>query len=307
MLSDDLYSLFDQQVTDTAIARKRRREELALKGSIEAIGLEKAAENPTVLGAAASSSNDPDTYGTRLPIDEFDGDTHMRTLNQLLKEVDKRGFERSAQQLEFHEAFTMATARVLYKSDWALRRPDICKKHNWPTDFGGEVMISTPRRFGKTFAVAIYVACLSLSMGLETVIFSPARRASRKILERVVEFIRLVDCSNRIIEYNQEACRIKSFNGKNSLIRSFPSKVGVSVAIDVASCRGALGKERGGCTHKPTLSTTSTAGASQGARRHTLPCPRSPRRQPPPPRMRLKQRTLFDAMAPSRRPGFLPI
>lgn len=33
----------------------------------------------------------------------------------------------------------------------------------------------------------MYVACLSLSLGLETVIFSPARRASRKILERVVE------------------------------------------------------------------------------------------------------------------------
>lgn len=64
-------------------------------------------------------------------------------------------------------------------------------------------------------------------MGCEVVIFSPARRASRKLLERVVEFIRVVDCEERICEFNQEACRINAYNGKKSLIRSFPSKVGV--------------------------------------------------------------------------------
>jgi len=82
---------------------------------------------------------------------------------------------------------------------------------------------------------------------------SPARRASRKLLERMVEFVRLLYvlaltyppppplCSFRVpaltdfgriavefrghepIEYNQEQCRVKSFDGKQSLIRSFPS------------------------------------------------------------------------------------
>jgi len=54
---------------------------------------------------------------------------------------------------------------------------------------------------------------------------SPARRASRKLLERIVEFIRLLDCGDKIVEYNQEQCRLRSFKGKTSLIRSFPSKV----------------------------------------------------------------------------------
>ena len=74
---------------------------------------------------------------------------------------------------------------------------------------------------------------MSLALGLETVIFSPARRASRKILERIVEFIRILDCGHRIIEFNQEVCRVRSFNGKNSLIRSFPSKVGVTPPFNV--------------------------------------------------------------------------
>ena len=99
-------------------------------------------------------------------------------------------------------------------------------------------------------SIAIFCACLSLAFGLEVVVFSPARRASRKLLERIVEkwsrlepsavvaetptvltprrrFVRLAGGEKRICEYNQEACRINAFDGRKSLIRSFPSKVGV--------------------------------------------------------------------------------
>ena len=50
-------------------------------------------------------------------------------------------------------------------------------------------------------------------MGCEVVIFSPARRASRKLLERVVEFIRVLDCEDRICEFNQvrNACNLVLF------------------------------------------------------------------------------------------------
>lgn len=75
-------------------------------------------------------------------------------------------------------------------------------------------------------SIAIFVACLSLAFGLETVVFSPARRASRKLLERIVEFVRLAGGGGRIVEYNQEACRVESFDGKKSLIRSFPYAFG---------------------------------------------------------------------------------
>ena len=64
-----------------------------------------------------------------------------------------------------------------------------------------------------------------MSQGLEIVIFSPARRASRKLLERITEFVRLLGFDDRIMEFNQEQLRLKSLSGKNSLIRSFPSKV----------------------------------------------------------------------------------
>jgi hypothetical protein len=40
-------------------------------------------------------------------------------------------------------------------------------------------------------------------------------------------FIRLAGGDAKICEFNQEACRLNAFDGKKSLIRSFPSKVGV--------------------------------------------------------------------------------
>ena len=51
--------------------------------------------------------------------------------------------------------------------------------------------------------IASFAAALALASSLEIVIFSPARRASRKLLERIVEFVRLLGYDDRIIEYNQ--------------------------------------------------------------------------------------------------------
>ena len=109
---------------------------------------------------------------------------------------------RSAQQLDFHAAFMKASARVIYRSSWATDRPAIMAAHGWETS-NSEVLISTPRRFGKTFSIAIFCACLALAQGLEIVVFSPARRASRKLLERIVEFINLAGGHDKICEYNQ--------------------------------------------------------------------------------------------------------
>lgn len=110
---------------------------------------------------------------------------------------------------QFHVAFMKAAARVIYRGSWETERPAIMKKFGWEKS-NSEVLIrrvchsaclsrdayhslarfccrSTPRRFGKTFSIAIFCACLALAFGLEIVVFSPARRASRKLLERIVE------------------------------------------------------------------------------------------------------------------------
>ena len=221
LLNAHLFQAFDAHVAKLDAARLKRIEALSFKSALEDDGEGEVNED--------ASLDEIEGLGVWQPGDEFQGDVNYRTLQKLLTRVDQRGFERSAQQLEFHVAFMKAAARVIYRGSWETERPAIMKKHGWEKS-NSEVLISTPRRFGKTFSIAIFCACLSLAFGLEVVVFSPARRASRKLLERIVEFVRLAGGEKRICEYNQEACRLNAFDGRKSLIRSFPSKVGVRAA-----------------------------------------------------------------------------
>lgn len=111
----------------------------------------------------------------------------------------------------------------------------------------------------KTFSVAMFCAAMALTFSVEIVVFStrpraptcarllrfcypkpklmrarlqltcagPARRASRKILERMREFASTLGLESLILEYNQENLRVSSLCGGTGLIRSFPSKVSV--------------------------------------------------------------------------------
>ena len=141
-------------------ARAARQELLSFKSALEDEG------NQAEVSADASL-DERDMLGVRMPGDQFQGDTNMRTLQKLLTRVDQRGFERSSQQLEaraaprrsarasltrvlraqFHEAFLKAAARVIYRGDWETEKPAIMRRNGWETS-NSEVLISTPRRFG---------------------------------------------------------------------------------------------------------------------------------------------------------------
>jgi hypothetical protein len=57
----------------------------------------------------------------------------------------------SEQQVSFHDSYIRACARVLYKADWTTAAPDIMRRNDWEA-CPSEILISTPRRFGKTFS-----------------------------------------------------------------------------------------------------------------------------------------------------------
>ena len=99
----------------------------------------------------ATIGNGEKFLGIPIRGEKMAGDTNLRTLRALLSIIDDRGFERSAHQVQFHSAFERSTARVIYKRDWASSRSQIMAKNGWKT-CSSEVLISTPRRFGKTFA-----------------------------------------------------------------------------------------------------------------------------------------------------------
>jgi hypothetical protein len=142
LLHETLFKSFEAHVERLDAARLRRIETLSFKSALEDDGKDDVNEDAT--------QDEIDGLGVWLPGDEFQGDVNYRTLQKLLTRVDQRGFERSAQQLEFHVAFMKAAARVIYRGSWETERPAIMKKYGWETS-NSEVLISTPRRFGKTF------------------------------------------------------------------------------------------------------------------------------------------------------------
>lgn len=130
LMSNAVFLGFESHVRDLERARERRREALAFKSAVEE-GTAAADE-----ASAKQTQDDLDGLGVWREGDKYQGgafanasivgcaahtarcccpDVNMRTLQKLLARVDARGFERSAQQLEFHVAFMKAAARVIYK------------------------------------------------------------------------------------------------------------------------------------------------------------------------------------------------
>ena len=117
----------------------------------------------------AEAIDPTEALGKRLPTDKFQGCCNLRTLRTLLKIVDERGYERSDHQvrdcstlgptdrltgvlawcqLQFHAAFERCVSRALYKGEFEVSRSEVMAINGWDTT-PSEVLISTPRRFGK--------------------------------------------------------------------------------------------------------------------------------------------------------------
>ena len=145
---------------------------------------------------------------------------------QEMRDILENGFtwKRSKTQCRFHESFLNACIRFLYAED--SNAPDyaaILEKNGWG-DLRQQCLCMTPRRFGKTVAVGMYVTALALVAPCEQAIFSTGRRASSKLLELVVTLLNQVPgAADRIVKSNQEMVWISHTSGRLSKISSYPS------------------------------------------------------------------------------------
>lgn len=168
LMSNGVYAEFDAHAQAVQTALEKRRERLQFASNT----MEELVDD------AMADAEDVDAgLGVWREGDAYQGDVNLRTLNALLERVDQRGFERCAasnqtparrlvhpldsldrrspHQLEFHAAFFEACSRIIFKDDWEVSKPQICRKYGWE-EVKSEVMISTPRRFGKTYRHAAH-------------------------------------------------------------------------------------------------------------------------------------------------------
>ncbi len=158
------------------------------------------------------------------------GDERLEALIQALGRLDEVGFKRSSAQRKFHRAYMGACLRKIYGKDLYRNVGRIMREYELD-QLRSDVIVCTPRRWGKTFSVALYVAAYLWSQpGCEVSIYSTGRRASRKILALIWKMVvSLSGTEECVVTFNQETLEIRGPHGKISKCHSYPSKVQINV------------------------------------------------------------------------------
>jgi len=150
------------------------------------------------------------------------GEQRLAAIRNLLENDFK--WKRSKTQKRFHESFLNSCIRFLYSED--TNAPDystILEVNNWQ-DLRQQCLCMTPRRFGKTVSVGMFVTAMALVVPCEQAIFSTGRRASSKLLELVSSLLQQVPgAAERIVKSNQEMVWVSHPCGRISKISSYPS------------------------------------------------------------------------------------
>jgi hypothetical protein len=134
--------------------------------------------------------------------------------------------------------------RVLFKTDPAgffeRSYPLLLEKNSWKT-INQEILISTPRRFGKTISVCLFVAALLFACpNIEISIYSTCKRISQKLLRNCMKFLSMIHDMLRIphMEFIKKATdevEIQGVEGRydSRKLNSYPSKVVLYIFVFV--------------------------------------------------------------------------
>ena len=161
----------------------------------------------------------------------------MRECRDALSYLDSTGWNRSFHQRLFHEDFLKACTRTFWKMEplgsFARAHQQVLQENSWE-HLAQEVLISTPRRFGKTISVSMFAAAMLYSApAVELSIYSTCKRISQKLLRGVVKFFYEI-CKHdlgkhnfRIRRQNMEEIVLVGPEGERDvrIVNSYPSKV----------------------------------------------------------------------------------
>ena len=158
-----------------------------------------------------------------------------------LEALDRRGWDRSFHQRLFHEEYLKSCARIFFKRDgpgaFAISHNRLLEVNSWDST-PQEVLVSTPRRFGKTISVSMFAAAMMFSCpNLELSIYSTCKRISQKLLRNIVKFLDIIYLElgvapYKVLRLNSEEVHVAGNEGHGDVrvINSYPSKIGIYVS-----------------------------------------------------------------------------
>ena len=163
---------------------------------------------------------------------ETRGDARMKALIQTLDLLDTVGFPRFDAQREFHSYFIATILKKIYEEELYQNIGSIMKQFNLKK-IRSDVLVCTPRRWGKTYAVALFCAAAIWALPEMTIcIYSTGKRASKAMLVLIWKMIVAIAGSPEPIKvYNLQECELQVRNmwGSMGKVSSYPSKEEISV------------------------------------------------------------------------------
>lgn len=168
--------------------------------------------------------------------EKSNGFKRMQMCRAALEAIDKGGWDRSFHQRQFHDNFLRACTRVFWKTEplgeFARCHQKVLEDNAWDT-LAQEILVSTPRRFGKTISVSMFAAAMIFSApNVEVSIYSTCKRISQKLLRNIAKFLDIIYRimqihPYKIIRANMEEIALLGPESSNDLrvVNSYPSKV----------------------------------------------------------------------------------
>lgn len=158
---------------------------------------------------------------------ETGGEMRMNALLQTLDLLDRVGYCRSSQQREFHSYFIASILDKIYEKELQQNFKTIMKQLNLQK-IRSDVIVCTPRRYGKTYGVALFCAAAIWALPDMTIcIYSTGKRASKAMLVLIWKMIVAIAGSPEPIKvYNLQDCELQVRNmwGTMGKVSSYPSK-----------------------------------------------------------------------------------
>ncbi len=127
---------------------------------------------------------------------KLNGIKRIQLCRNALDALDRRGWDRSFHQRMFHEEYLKSCARIFFKRDgpgaFAINHNRVLELNGWDCT-PQEILVSTPRRFGKTISVSMFAAAIIFAApNMELSIYSTCKRISQKLLRNIVKFLDLI-------------------------------------------------------------------------------------------------------------------
>jgi hypothetical protein len=162
------------------------------------------------------------------------GDVILNRLTQCLDEFDMMRFPH---QIEFHANFLETILPFIYGNDWRECRKRVLASLGL-TKVRQECLVISPRRWGKTVSVAMFVAALLLCVpNVEVAIFSTGRRTAGKLMNLIIRmFLRhpLAD-KYHFKTHNQETVIMVGPDGGERALSCYPGSVKVTFQAYVSA------------------------------------------------------------------------